>query len=583
MVNARRPKRLRTANDRIVVVLTVGWGLLVVLWGRCVWLQVLNAKHLSEMAQSQHESNEVLASRRGTIFDRKGRPLAVSVTTPSVYGNPRQIDNKSGMAQQLADAVGRDVRMIRSRLDKDRGFVWIARQVDPVVTASVLTLHQEGVGMREEQKRLYPQGRLAGHIVGFTDIDQHGLEGVELSLNSLLQGQDGSRSTLRDAKGNMLVGPWTHEALPVDGQDVVLNIDSVVQQAAEEELERGVKKYHAKGGSIIVMDPYSGEIWAIANSPAYDPNEPAKSPPDNRRNRAVTDVFEPGSIFKMIAAAALLEEHRIAPGDQIFCENGSWPTVAHHVLHDHRPHGMLSFHDVIVNSSNIGTAKAAQRLKPDELYKYIRAFGIGQRTGIDMPGEINGLLHPPSQWSKLSPYIIPIGQEVATTPVQLAVMTAIIANGGLRVRPRIVSRIQTKDGQLLSTALAASPERVISRETAEIVQDMLKGVVASGTGQLANVPGLTVAGKTGTAQKLEPTGRYSHSRFVASFVGFGPVPDARFVIVVSIDEPRPLYFGGVVAAPIFKHIVERLASYWEFKRHPAEEKTGAELNEAAKD
>ena len=584
MVHAKRHKHTgRTTNDRIVVVLAIGWALLVVLWGRCAWLQIFNAQHVSDMAQAQHQANEILPGRRGTIYDRTGRALAVSVAAPSVYANARRMDNKFDVAHQLATAVGRNVHMIQSRLDQDRGFVWIARQVDPVVTPSLETLRTEGVGWLEEQKRLYPQGKLAGHIVGFTDIDQHGLEGLELSLNKALQGQDGRRATLRDAKGNWLVGPWTTETEPVDGNDVVLTIDSVVQQAAEEALDWGVKKYHAKGGSIIVMDPASGEVLAIANAPAYDPNEPAKSAPENRRNRSVTDVFEPGSIFKIITASALIEEHRITPDEKIFCENGSWPTPGRHLLHDHRPHGMLSFHDVIVNSSNIGTAKAAQRLKPDELYKYIRAFGIGQRTGIDMPGEVNGLLNPPSQWSKLSPYIIPIGQEVATTPIQLAVMTAVIANGGLRVRPHIVSRVQTTDGEVLRTAQMPAPERVISRETAEIIQDMLTGVVASGTGQLANVPGLTVAGKTGTAQKLEPTGRYSHSRFVASFVGFGPVPDARFVMAVSIDEPRPLYFGGVVSAPIFKRIVERLASYWGLERHPAQQKDAPELHEAAKD
>ena len=281
----------------------------------------------------------------------------------------------------------------------------------------------------------------------------------------------------------------------------------------------------------------------------------------------MTDLFEPGSIFKIVTASALLEEGRITPDEHIFCENGSYPTVAHHVLHDHRPHGMLSFHDVIKFSSNIGTAKAAQRLKPEELYRYIKAFGFGRKTGIDLPGEVNGMVPPPARWSKLSPYIIPIGQEVATTPIQLAVMTAVVANGGLRVHPYVLDRIRTSDGHVIRSAQRSEPARIISRETAATLQNMLTSVVESGTGQLASVQGLTVAGKTGTAQKLEPNGRYSHSRFVASFVGFGPVPDARFVMVVSMDEPRPLYFGGVVSAPMFKRVVEQLASYWGLERH----------------
>jgi len=434
--------------------------------------------------------------------------------------------------------------------------------VDLSLVPELLRLRNEGVGIMEEPKRSYPHGRLASHVLGFVDIDQHGLESLELAFNGTLQGQDGWRSTLRDARGQMLIGPWTTQTDPIDGYDLVLTIDSVVQQVAEETLEWGAKKYHAKGGSIIVMEPATGAIMAMANSPSYDANAPADVPTDRRRNRAVTDVFEPGSIFKIVTAAALLEEGRITLEEQIFCENGAWPTPGRHTLHDHRPHGLLSFHDVIRLSSNIGTSKAAQRLKPDELYRYILAFGFGQQTGIDLPGEVKGLLAPPVRWSRLSPYMIPIGQEIAATPIQLAVMTAIIANGGLRVRPYVVDRIQTPDGRVVRSHGDPERIRVISPETAGILQQILSTVVASGTGQLANVQGLTVAGKTGTAQKLEPTGRYSHSRFVASFVGFGPVPDSRFVIVVCMDEPRPLYFGGVVSAPMFKRMVERLAGYW---------------------
>ncbi|MBI4341486.1 MAG: penicillin-binding protein 2 [Candidatus Omnitrophica bacterium] len=544
-----------TTNDRILIVLVIGWGLLGLLWARCVWLQLFDAPRLAAMASAQHHTVHVVPARRGAMVDRTGRPLAVTVMAPSIYANARQVTAKQQMASQLAETVRRDAGAIRRRLEKDKGFVWIARQVEPSVTPALLTLRKEGIGWLEEPKRLYPQGRLASHVLGFVDIDQRGLEGLELSLNRTLQGRAGRRATLRDAKGSLLVGPWTEEAQPVDGHDVTLTIDSIVQQAAEEELARGVKKYHAKGGSIIVMEPFSGEILAMANAPAYDPNAPVQEPVDARRNRAVTDLFEPGSTFKIITAAALLEERRITPDEMIFCENAAYPTVGRHILHDHRPHGLLSFFDVIKLSSNIGTAKAAQRLKPDELYRYAQAFGVGRKTGIDVPGEINGMLHPPSRWSKLSPYIIPIGQEVAVTPIQLAVMTAVIANGGLRVQPHIIHGAPT-----------AQPVRVISQETVEIVQHMLTEVVESGTGQLANVQGLTVAGKTGTAQKLEPTGRYSHSRFVASFVGFGPVPDPRFVMVVSLDEPRPLYFGGVVSAPIFKRVVERLVSYWGLKR-----------------
>jgi cell division protein FtsI (penicillin-binding protein 3) len=553
----------RPTNDRIIGILLLGLGLLGVLWLRCAWLQVIASKRYTAFANAQHQATQTLRARRGAIYDRGGRLLALSIPAPSVFADARRVTEKQDVAKQLAKLVGRDTGMIRQRLGRDKGFVWIARQVDASLSSSILTLQRDGIGILEEYKRVYPHGRLAGHLLGFVDIDQRGLEGLELALNGALQGQDGWRSTLRDAKGDVLFGSWTTQTAPVDGLDVVLTIDGVVQQVAEETLEWGVKKYHAKGGSIIVMEPSTGEILAMANSPSYDANAPSRVPADSRRNRAVTDLFEPGSTFKIVTASALLEERRITPEEPVFCENGSYPTVARHVLHDHRPHGTLTFHDVIKFSSNIGIAKSAQRLAPEELYRYIRAFGFGRKTGIDMPGEVNGLLSPPSRWSKLSPFIIPIGQEVAATPIQLAVMTAVIANGGLRVRPHLVSEIRTAEGRVVRSHDRTSPERVISSETAEIVQRMLVSVVESGTGQLANVQGLTVAGKTGTAQKLEPTGRYSHSRFVASFVGFGPVPDSRFVIVVALDEPRPLYFGGVVSAPMFKRMVERLSGYWE--------------------
>ena len=554
--------RSRPTNDRIIGTLLVGLALLGILWARCVWLQLLAAPRYTAIAESQHRAAQTLRARRGAVVDRHGRILAVSIPAPSVFANAREVSAKRDLAQRLASVVGKDAKMIQRRLEQDKGFVWVARQVDLALTPELLTLRDDGVGILEELKRFYPHDRLASHVVGFVDIDQRGLEGLELAFNGMLQGQDGWRSTLRDARGELLIGPWTTQLDPVDGYDMVLTIDGVVQQVAEEVLDWGASKYHAKGGSIIVMEPDTGAILAMANSPSYDANAPAEVQADRRRNRAVTDVFEPGSIFKIVSASALLEEGRISPEETIFCENGAWPTVGRHVLHDHRPHGLLSFHDVIRLSSNIGTSKAAQRLTPEELYRYLQAFGFGHKTGVELPGEVSGLLAPPARWSKLSPFIIPIGQEIAATPIQLAVMTAVIANGGLRVRPHLVERFQTPDGRVIRAAADPERTRIISPETARTLQHMLTSVVESGTGQLANVQGLTVAGKTGTAQKIEPTGRYSHSRFVASFVGFGPVPDSRFVIVVSMDEPRPLYFGGVVAAPMFKRMVEQLAGYW---------------------
>lgn len=561
--------KARSTNDRLIVVLASCLAVLGLLWLRCVWLQLLDVQGYAAMARQQYHASETLRAMRGAIVDQSGRPLAMSVPVPSVYANARQISAKQVVAQQVASVVGRDAGAIRRRLEKDRGFIWVARQVDPAIRPALLALQDSGIGMVEELKRVYPHGGLAAHAIGFVNIDHRGLEGLELAFNGMLQGQDGYRATLRDAKGDLVIGPWTSHAAPADGYDMALTIDSVVQQAAEEALDWGVTRFRAQGGSVIVMDPHTGALLAVANRPTFDPNDPGRATADQRRNRAVTDLFEPGSIFKIVTAAALLEEGRIGPEEPIFCEQGSYRTVGRHILHDHRPHGTLSFHDVITLSSNIGTAKAAQRLKPDELYSYIQAFGFGRKTGVEMPGEISGIIAPPARWSGLSPYIIPIGQEVAVTPIQLAVMTAVVANGGLRVRPYLVDRIQDAAGRVVWSHAADEPLRILNPETIRVLQDMLTDAIESGTGQLAKIQGLTVAGKTGTAQKLEPNGRYSHSRYIASFVGFGPVPDSRFVIVVNMDEPRPVYFGGVVAAPMFKRIVEQLASYWALDREPA--------------
>ena len=570
-------KRIHSTNDRIVGILAVSLALLSVLWIRCFWLQVVQAKSLGALARAQYTSIRSLQAQRGAIYDRTGRPLALSVPVPSVFANPRQVSDPAVTAARLAHLVNRNAAAVRQRLEKNKGFVWVARQVDPDLAPQLGAFRGEGIGVIEEPKRFYPHGKLACHLLGFVDIDQQGLEGIEWSLNGALRGQPGWRSTLRDARGHLLVGSWTSEADPINGYDVVLTVDSVVQQAAEEALAWGVDEYHAKGGSIIVMEPHTGAILAMANWPIYDPNEPSNAPAESRRNRAITDIMEPGSVFKTVTASALLEEGLVTPEEQFFCENGKYHTVGRHILDDHTPHGMLSFHDVIAYSSNIGTAKAAQRLKPDVLYRYIRAFGYGQKTGIDMPGEVSGIVAPPAKWSKLSPFIIPIGQEVGVTPLQMAVMMAVIANGGQRVQPYLVERIQTTDGALVRAHASDTPARILRPETAALVQSMLSSVVTSGTGRLANVQGLTVAGKTGTAQKLEPNGRYSHSRFVASFVGFGPVPDSQFVMAVNIDEPRPAYFGGVVAAPIFKRVVEHVASYLNLERTSQPNPAGALL------
>lgn len=554
---------MNTSNQRLSAVWLGLVGLLALLWLRCAWLQVAGSGRAARLAHAQHWTSKKLPAPRGTIYDREGRVLAMSASMSSVFANARRVADKRRVAASLAKVLERSPDMLTRQLSRDKGFVWLSRHVEPDVSDRLAAFRRQGIGVMEEMRRVYPQGRLAGHVLGFVDIDQRGLEGMELALDGVLRGRPGWMSTRRDARGQAVLGPWTAWERPQPGYDVVLTIDSVVQAIAEEALAWGVERFHAKGGSIVVMDPSTGAILALANQPDVDPNAPGRSPMEHRRLRAVTDLFEPGSVFKIVTAAALLEEGKAQPQERVYCEQGHFKTVGRHILHDHRPHGWLSFHDVIALSSNIGTAKLAQRLEPGTLYRYIRAFGFGRKTGIEFHGEINGIVPPPSRWSKLSPYMIPIGQEVAVTPIQLAQMMALVANGGARVHPYVIERLQTADGRTVRRFQRPAPQRVLRPETVSVLHEMLTSVVESGTGQLAKVKGLTVAGKTGTAQKVEPDGRYSHSRFVASFVGYGPVPDPRFVLIVSVDEPRPLYFGGVVAAPVFRRVVERLAGYWE--------------------
>ena len=456
----------KTTNERLVAVCAgclVGLG---VLWVRCVWLQVIEGPALAKHARTQYRISQPLVAPRGTVRDREGRVLAMSVRAPSVYANPRQMSSKAETAIRMAKLLDRDVGMLNERLSRKKGFVWLARHVDPALQETLATFRRAGVGVAEEGQRLYPQEQLASHLLGFVDVDQRGLEGLELAYDGILRGRAGWQSTRRDARGELLIGPWTVEVAPQSGADMALTIDSVVQAAAEEALAWGVQQFHAKGGSVIVLDPESGAVLAMATLPNFDPNRPARAPAEARRNRAITDLFEPGSIFKIVTAAALLEEGKARPEERVFCEQGSFPIPgARHVLHDHTPHGWLSFHDVITYSSNIGTAKLASRLPPETLYRYIRAFGFGQPTGIELRGEIGGMVHAPATWSKLSAYSMPIGQEVAVTPIQLAVMTAVIANGGWKVRPYVVARIKTPDGALIRRYDAAPRQRILKPET----------------------------------------------------------------------------------------------------------------------
>jgi len=464
---------------------------------------------------------------------------------------------------QLSDVLNLSQEYLRERLYRKKAFIWIKRKLSIEEVEAVKKLRIKHLGFIRESKRSYPNTYLASQIIGFAGIDNTGLEGIELFLDKYLKGSPGWGIFLRDARQSRL-DVYEKMSSPRDGMDIVLTIDQVVQYIAERELDKAYKAYHAKAASIIVMDPYTGRILAMANRPTYDLNEYKNVSKDQKRNRSICDLFEPGSVFKIVTAAAALEEKRLSEEDRIFCENGAY-RVANHTLHDHVAHGWLTFREVIEKSSNIGTTKVAQLLGANIVYKYIKLFGFGSKLGIDLPGEISGMVKEPRLWSKTSIGAIPIGHEVGVTTLQLASALSVIANGGELMKPYVIEEIRNKDGEVIQKSSPTLIRRVLSQDTASRISKMLTGVVEEGTGKMAQIPGLTSAGKTGTAQKIEPSGVYSHNKFVASFIGFAPVEDPVVTIVVSIDEPRPYYFGGVVAAPVFRNVAADVVRYLKTK------------------
>lgn len=533
---------------------------------RLFFIQIFRSNYLGQLARKQHNLFVELEPPRGTIYDANLKPLAVNIAVDSVYASLRDIPHrhKSQIIKQLAAILKVSPGYLKDRLSRDKYFVWLARKISAEQAEAVKKLNIKGIDFIKESKRCYPNGYLASHIIGFAGLDNNGLEGLELYYDRFLKGESGWALFLRDARQKKL-DLWEKMVLPKDGYDLVLNIDEVIQFIAERELDKAFKRYHAKSAGIIVMDPHTGAVLAMANRPAFDLNQYSNVSKDVRRNRLLCDLFEPGSVFKIVAASAALEEKKVNEEDNIFCENGSY-RIASHTLHDHRPHGQLTFRQVVEQSSNIGMSKVAQMLGKELLYKYIRLFGFGSKLGIDLPGEVSGIARDSRFWSKISIGTVPMGQEIAATALQLAAEISIVANGGQLMKPYIVKEIRDKHQEVIKEFLPAIINKVLSIDTANRLKKILVGVIENGTGKLARLEGWTAAGKTGTAQKLEPNGRYSHSKFIASFIGFAPADDPVVSIVVILDEPRPCYFGGVVAAPVFKTVALEVLKYLQNKQ-----------------
>jgi cell division protein FtsI (penicillin-binding protein 3) len=533
---------------------------------RLLFIQFFRSEYLASIARKQHNLYVELEPRRGTIYDINMRPQAINIPADSLFASPVGMSSadKERAIKQLAPILGVERSYLSERLGRKKYFIWLQRKMTPQQSEEARKLNIKGIGCVKESKRCYPNGYLASHLIGFAGIDNNGLEGNELLYNKYLKGEGGWAYFLRDARQKRLE-IWENMVLPKDGDNVVLTIDGVIQYIAERELQKAYESSNAKGGSIVVMNPHTGAILAMANRPTFDLNEYASSSQDSRRNRAVCDMFEPGSVFKIVAASGALEEKKSREDEKFFCENGSY-RIASHVLHDHRSHGSLTFSEVIEQSSNIGTSKIAQKLGPAEFYRYIRLFGFGAKTGVDIPGEISGVTKNPRQWSKISIATMPMGQEIGVTVLQLACAFSVIANGGTLMKPYLVSEVRDKYGEAIQEFKPQAIRQVISTETAARMRKILTGVVQHGTGKLAQVPGFTAGGKTGTAQKLDPDGRYSHSKFTASFVGFAPAEEPALVVAVVLDEPRPYYYGGVVASPVFRNVVSDTLRYLKTKQ-----------------
>ncbi len=552
----------------ITVFLIMGLAFALVVL-RLVYLQVFERSKLAARGEHQHEQVIVLEPKRGTIFDRMGRELAVSLDVDSVYGIPSKIDNPRELAQRLARILREDPRKLEHKLEGDRHFVWLSRKVDPAKAAKVKELDSDDIKLRTEARRFYPKKDLAGPLLGFTGIDNHGLEGLEHSYDGMLCGVNGWVLAEKDARGRMVFpgGPGFQFRMPKPGNDVILTIDEVIQHVAEKELDAALATSHAKGGVCIVMNPQTGEVLALSvranghGGAAFNPNEPQRYKPAEWRNRAVTDAFEPGSIFKPILAAAALEERVVHPLERFDCSAGRIQ-LADRWIKDAEEHGVLTFTDVIAESSNVGTIKVALRLGKERFYKYINAVGFGKKTGVDLPGEIPGILRDVRTWSGLSLGEVAIGQEIGVTPMQMAAVYSAFANNGVIMKPYIVSEIVNRSGGKGQKIVPQPVGQAVSAETTAKVNKMLQRVVETGTGQKAKPSGYTAAGKTGTAQKIDhQTHRFSKKEYVSSFVGFTPASSPKLVILVMIDTPEGVIYGGSVAAPVFKAIAEQSLAY----------------------
>jgi cell division protein FtsI (penicillin-binding protein 3) len=560
---------------RAIALCVFGAACFFLLIGRLVMIQMVKHEYYLDEANKQHKDRVELEPRRGTILDRNGEVLAKSITTQSLCADVGKVENRQQTAATLSEASGLPKESILTSMSGRSGFVWLGRQIKSVILISDRTAGLPGVSVKAEQSRSYPLREAASHIVGIVDCDGTGLEGVEKEFNQVLCGEPGWATVIRDAKGERYLLMDGYKKPPRDGATVTLSIDGRLQSIAASRLHKTVERLGAKGGCVVMVDPRTGEILALANEPCFTPPCEGGASPATR-NAAVTDMFEPGSTFKIVTAAAALEEGVMSPDTKLDAENGSY-RVAGGTIHDHDPFGELTFTGAVVHSSNIAMAKVAMEVGKETFHRYILDFGFGAETGVALPGEAAGVVRHPDRWSARSTATIAFGQEISSTALQVAMAYAAIANDGVLLRPILVLSAKDSRGNVVSRAQTVPVRRVVSKKTARTMSNILAQVVSEGTGSEAKLPWVNVAGKTGTAEKYDPETRtYSTRDYVASFVGYLPADDPKVVCLVQIDEPSVgSIYGGSVAAPLFREIMEAAAQSYGFPVRPEFQKVAS--------
>jgi cell division protein FtsI (penicillin-binding protein 3) len=548
---------------RIVTLLVFFLVLFIALISRAFQIQVLSGKMLKTLADKQHVKTLQIEPERGIIFDRNGEKLAASIMANSVYADPAKISDPTEVADKIAPILNIDRNTVVRKVSGSKNFCWLARKIPPEQASKIETLNMDGIFLIKEPKRFYPSGELAGRLLGFVGLDYTGLEGLELKYDNYLKATPEKLTWSRDARGHRLY-PRIEKAVTQqeEGYNLILTIDNRIQHIVESNLTEAITSKGAKGGFVIVMDPKTGEILALADQPGFDPNKFSSYKLGKGKNKAITDCFDPGSTFKPFLAAAALEEGIVKENDRFYCENGTY-RVSDRVFHEanRKKYGTLTFHDILKYSSNIGCIKVSEKLKKEKFYHYITQFGFGSKTGIDLPGEVSGLLRAPQNWTRVDASTVAFGQGVSVTAIQLITALSAIGNNGLLMKPHIVRAVVDKQGRIIKKFETTPVRQVISPKTAKRLTAILTDVVGEhdGTGKKAQIVNVAVAGKTGTSQKFDFARRaYSSEKVRTSFMGFFPAENPQIAILVTLDEPQRDKWGGVAAAPVFKNIGEQI-------------------------